>query len=264
VSYAEAIGLGSRRWRFEKLLDEARNAHAPNQKMLLGISPHAPYSVDLPGYEAALALSRKQQMPLATHLAEWPDEKEFLEHHAGMFRQLLDRFKFWDETTHTFAAPPIHFAHAIGLLNEPTLLAHVNYCNDEELSLLAAGRASVVYCPRTHRYFSHPPHRWREMLAAKINVAIGTDSCASSPDLNLVDEIRLLHQIAPEVPAEQLWQLITLNAARALQHNDVGSLSLGLAADFVAFTTQTDNPLTELLENNSLPSTVWIAGQSLY
>src|SRR6185295_5433024 len=93
----------------------------------------------------------------------------------------------------------------------------VNYCDDAELDLLAAGKASVVYCPRTHAYFSHPPHRWREMLARGINVAIGTDSCASSPDLNLLDDLRLVRKIAPDFPAESLWALATRNPARAVQ-----------------------------------------------
>jgi cytosine/adenosine deaminase-related metal-dependent hydrolase len=263
VSYAEVLGSGTRRWRFEKLLGEAETACLPNGRIVAGISPHAPYSVDLAGYRECVALSRKRQMPLATHLAEWPDETEFLKQHAGMFRELLDGFGFWHDTVETYPSSPIQFAQAIGMLNELTLLAHVNYCDDEELALLAAGRASVVYCPRTHRYFRHPPHHWREMLAAGINVAVGTDSCASSPDLNLVDEIRLLHKIAPEIASEQLWQLITVNAARALQRKEIGSLSPGLVADFVAFTTVSDDPLTELLENNSIPTALWIAGQPI-
>src|SRR5205085_4235604 len=134
-------------------------------------------------------------------------------------------------------------------LNYPTLLAHVNYCDDDELALLARGRASVVYCPRTHRYFDHPPHRWRDMLAAGINVAVGTDSCASSPHMNLVDELRLLHQIAPEVPPQDLWQMATIRAAKALQMDpQVGSISPGKLADLVAFPATADDPLCDLLE----------------
>src|SRR5207302_10539659 len=107
-------------------------------------------------------------------------------------------------------------ANAIGLLDYPTVLAHVNYCDDVDLDLLARGRAGVVYTPRTHAYFGHPPHRWRDMLARGINVAVGTDSCASSPDLNLVDDLRLLHRLAPEVPAQTLWEMATIRGARAI------------------------------------------------
>ena len=105
----------------------------------------------------------------------------------------------------------------LGYLAYPkTLLAHVNYCEDDELQLLANGRASVVYCPRTHAYFGHPPHRWREMLAMGINVAVGTDSRGSSPNLNLVDDLRLLHRLAPEVSPERIWEMGTTHSATAI------------------------------------------------
>src|SRR5205085_1840563 len=105
--------------------------------------------------------------------------------------------------------------------------------------------------PRTHAYFGHPPHRWREMLAAGINVALGTDSTASSPDLNLLDDLRLLHQIAPDVNVETLWEMATIRAARTLQlDQQVGSLSPGKAADFLVFPVSSERPLTEILENH--------------
>ena len=136
----------------------------------------------------------------------------------------------------------------------------MNYCDDEEIDLLAVGRASVVYCPRTHDYFGHPPHRWREMLARGINVAVGTDSCASSPDLNLVDDLRLLHRIAPEVSAQRLWEMATVRAARAIG-SSAGTIEIGRPADLVAFEAPGDEPLREVLESQRLPLGVWAAGE---
>jgi len=58
-----------------------------------------------------------------------------------------------------------------------------------------------------------------------------TDSCASSGDLNLVDDLRVLHELAPDVPASRLWELATVRAARALGMEDVaGSITPGKAA----------------------------------
>src|SRR5205823_6032319 len=124
----------------------------------------------------------------------------------------------------------------IGLIEYRTLLAHVNYCDDDELEILSRGRASVIYCPRTHAYFGHPPHRWREMLDRGVNVAIGTDSCASSPDLNLLDDLRLAHAVAPDFSVDRLFELITTRAARALGWEaELGSLAPGKFADFAVF-----------------------------
>lgn len=202
-------------------------------------------------------------MRLATHLAESPDEASFLAEHAGSFRELWQFLDAWDDAVPRFAGGPIRFAESVGLLDAPTLLAHVNYCDDDdELALLAAGLASVVYCPRTHAYFGHPPHRWRDMLAAGVNVAVGTDSLASTPDLNLVDDLRLLRGIAPEFPAADLWRLVTTRAARALGMEAlVGSLSPGKAADLVCFPVEDRaDPLASILDNANVPSHVWIAG----
>src|SRR5262249_48887717 len=157
-------------------------------------------TVDRGSYRQAIELARMKDIPFATHLAENAEEREFLLEHAGMFRQVWEKLGLWDENVVTHRGSPIEFADAVGLLQYPkSLLAHVNYCDDTEMEMLAEGNASVVYCPRTHAYFGHPPHHWREMLAGGINVAVGTDSCASSPDLNLVDELRLLRKIAPEI-----------------------------------------------------------------
>ena len=168
----------------------------------------------------------------------------------------------WSDGIETFLGSPIQFAHAIGLLDFPTLLAHVNYCSDEELALLARGRASVVYCPRTHQYFGHPPHRFREMLKLGINVSLATDSCASSPDLNLLDELRLVHKLHPDLPPTVLFQLITLNAARAITwDNRIGSLAPGTHADFAIFPAAIADPLLQLLKTTALPSQVWVDGK---
>ncbi|HWP39831.1 MAG TPA: amidohydrolase family protein, partial [Tepidisphaeraceae bacterium] len=145
-------------------------------------------------------------------------------------------------------------------------LAHVNYCEQSDLELLSRGQASVVYCPRTHRYFGHPPHRWREMLACGINLAVGTDSCASSADLNIVQDLRLLHQMAPDMPSQALWRLATVAAARALgMHDSIGSLTVGKRADMVAFPVARgdgDDPLGAILRDQRTPTGVWIDGLS--
>ncbi len=265
VSFAEVLGLSKRRWRFDELLQGAMSDRQSDDMLRPGLQPHAPYSVDRPGYETCLNFARELDVPLATHLSETPHERAFIESHAGPFRELLDRIGSFEEPVETFHGSPIAFAHAIGLLDYPTLLAHVNYCDDDEFALLAEGHASVVYCPRTHAYFGHPPHRWREMLSRGINVAVGTDSCASSPDLNLVDDLRLIHRIACDVSAQQLFELATIRAARAVRMEaEVGSLTIGKRADFTVFAARPSSvdPLLDILESpDQLPTQTRVSSQ---
>jgi cytosine/adenosine deaminase-related metal-dependent hydrolase len=257
VSFGEVIGLGKRRGRFEELLPMAIDGQHASEKLVIGLTPHSPYTLEPDALGRCVKLARERGMPLAIHLAETPYEVEFVRSHTGPLKAMWEQIGSWDEFPGTFDGSPVEFAKSIGLLDHPTLLAHVNYCDDGDMELLASSRASVVYCPRTHRYFGHPAHRWREMISRGINVAVGTDSCASSPDLNLVEDLRLLHEIDPAFDVEQLWRMATVNATRAIQWER----GVRKKTDFVVFDVKSDRPLAEVLESNLVPREVWIAGQ---
>jgi cytosine/adenosine deaminase-related metal-dependent hydrolase len=262
-SFGEVRAMGQRRPLLEERLAAALEPVDERSWWSIGISPHAPYSVEPNGYRLCLDTAVRHDLPIMTHLAETLDEAAFLADHAGPLRELWDWLGGWDDDIPCFTGGPIRFAQSLGLLDYPkTLLAHVNYCNDDELSILARGKANVVYCPRTHAYFGHPPHRWREMLARGINVAVGTDSCASSTDLNLVDDLRLIHRIAPDVPAQTLWEMATIRAARAIGLGKmVGSLEVGKWADVVIFPAGAgSDPLRSILESTLHPRSTWING----
>ncbi|MBV8781450.1 MAG: amidohydrolase family protein [Phycisphaerae bacterium] len=274
VSFGEVQAMAQRRTLLDERFAAATDTSAESDTLTIGISPHAPYSIEPDGYRTCLAFAQKTGRPLATHLAETPDEREFLANHTGMFARLWKTLNAWDESVPTFQGGPIRFAQSLGLLDYPTLLAHVNECDDDELDILAAGRASVVYCPRTHAYFDRPPHRWREMIARGINVAIGTDSCASSGDLNLMDDLRLLRDLAD---ADTLLAMATINASKAIgltgaphvhaglrasggyhESLDVGKIMPGVRADVVAWRAKN---FGEILATKSEPIQVWTGGK---
>ena len=94
---------------------------------------------------------------------------------------------------------------------------------------------SIVYCPRTHAAFGHPPHPFREFLARGVRVCLGTDSLASNPDLDILAEARFVHRRYPDFPGDALLRMVTLSGAEALGWADeAGSLEPGKSADFVA------------------------------
>jgi hypothetical protein len=121
----------------------------------------------------------------------------------------------------------------------------VNYLDEDDLALLPRIAASVIWCPRTHDCFRHPPHLWRRM---GVPTYIGTDSCASSPNLNVLDDLRLIYSRCPE---HADWSLCSTPRADR-------------QADLVAFPTKSDAPLTEILETpDLLPSAVFVAGEPI-
>jgi 5-methylthioadenosine/S-adenosylhomocysteine deaminase len=103
------------------------------------------------------------------------------------------------------------------------------------------------------------------MLARGINVVVGTDSCASSPDLDIVDDLRLVRSIAPEIPAPELWEMVTSRAAKALSMDaQIGTLAAGKRADWVSFQSRGDDPLETILQRaGELPNLVWMDGRSV-
>ena len=262
VSYGEVLAIAAFRGATPGQLAAAADREFVTDRLRVGVTPHAPYTVEPAGYRACLDLARRESMPLATHLAELPYERDFLADHAGPFRDLLDRLGKWSDDVPTFAGGPVRFAASLGVLDYGrSLLAHVNYCDDDELAILAGGRASVAYCPRTHAAFGHPPHRWRDLLSSGVNVCVGTDSLASSPSLNLADDLRLLRRLAPDVPPLDLWSMATTRAASALGlSGEVGSLTPGSRADAVAFAAFGDDPLAAVLDGDALPVGVWTGG----
>jgi cytosine/adenosine deaminase-related metal-dependent hydrolase len=203
-------------------------AHPPTKTCRRGVSPHAPYSVRDMLFHTAGKAAHLLGLPVATHLAETPAELELLEHRRGPFVAFLQELGAWDpfgliagpgEVVKALTpAPHVLFAHGNYLAPNVPLPAH----------------ASIVYCPRTHAAFGHPPHPFRDFLARGVRVALGTDSLASNPDLDLLAEARFVHRKHPDVPGSTLLRMATLSGAEALGWADeTGSLTAGKSADLV-------------------------------
>ena len=115
--------------------------------------------------------------------------------------------------------------------NADVLLIHGNYLPPD---FPFRPNHTVVYCPRTHAAFQHPPHPFREFLKRGVRVCLGTDSLASNPDLDILAEARFVRERYPDFPGDTLLKMITLSGAEALGWaNEAGSLEPGKSADFV-------------------------------
>lgn len=260
--YLELFGMGPRResgWRSQVALREGASAGAD-----LGLSPHAPYSVDAPVYRETLALARARGWPLTTHLAETREEAQFLRDGTGPFRELLESWGLWDGSFSPPGCSPVQYARQLGLLDVPTILAHVNDVDEDDIDRLARSRASVAYCPRTHAFFEHDPHSYRRMLDRGVNVCLGTDSLASTDTLSILDEIRFVRRRDAEINDARLIAMGTLNGARAMAREaEMGSIEPGKRADLVAvrLDANCDNkPLENLTRGAGVVEAVFQAG----
>jgi cytosine/adenosine deaminase-related metal-dependent hydrolase len=84
------------------------------------------------------------------------------------------------------------------------------------VALLAARRATVVYCHGTHRHFDRPRHPLAELLAAGVNVALGTDSGLSNAGVDLLAEAGRLCVDRPDVGPLAVLRCATLGGRLAL------------------------------------------------
>jgi cytosine/adenosine deaminase-related metal-dependent hydrolase len=231
VVFYEFLGLPPARAEKAKYqAEEWLNTHPATPTCRPGLSPHAPYSVRKSLFDGAFQLARKHKVPLATHLGETREELELLQHRKGPFVDFLSDLGVWD---------PEGLIHdPKELLDEGRLLAnflvvHGNYLRphtggDGEYS------STVIYCPRTHAAFGHNRHPFQEVLANGGRVALGTDSLASNPDLNILKEARFIRKSYPDFPGDQLLRMITLSGSEALGWDqETGSLTPGNSGDLV-------------------------------
>jgi cytosine/adenosine deaminase-related metal-dependent hydrolase len=118
------------------------------------------------------------------------------------------------------------------------LVVHGTFLGTEEIERLRVDRERLflIWCPRSNAFF-HPGtrHPVDAMLAAGASIAMGTDSRASSPNLNLWNELRFAMEQQPEISPKSLLRMATLNGARALGiENRYGSLEAGKSAHLAA------------------------------
>jgi len=214
IAYLEIVGVSreSARARLAgalQLVDRLGAAGA-------GLSPHAPYSVHadvLP--EIARAASRRG-LRLAMHLAETPEETRYLLHGDGPFGRLLERIGKGRPFDSPPGVRPVAWADAAGLLAAGCVVVHGNDLDDDDVALLAARGSSVIYCHGTHAHFGRPPHRIADLLAAGVNVALGTDSGLSNRAVDLWDELQRLSADRPDLDPLALLRCATEGGRIAL------------------------------------------------
>jgi aminodeoxyfutalosine deaminase len=236
-----------------------------------GISPHAPYTVSPKLLKELVLRARQHDLPLAMHVAESPDELEFLRDGTGPFRDLLEERSMWDDCAVPRGSRPLDYLRM--LCDAPrALVIHGNYLDAEERVFLAeqADRMSLIFCPRTHAYFFHAPYPLSELLVTGVRVALGTDSRASNPDLDLLAEMRHVARTYPTVYPQQIVEMGTRSAAEALGRSyDVGSLSPGKLANLIAVPLPDDargtpnELLASMLFSDNSPNAIWLRGKRL-
>ena len=239
---ADALAKGT-----VELLDKWAG-HARVQTLL---APHAPYTVSDEGFVAVVKLAKERGLRIHTHLHETKFEVE------------------------SVPERPIARLHRLGVLTPGTVLAHMVHLTPEEIAVVASTGAHAAHCPSSNLKLASGLCPVSELMAANMNVCLGTDSAASNDDLDMQSEMKAaafvskLRAASPvALPAATILQMATLNGAKALGWADrIGSLEVGKEADFVTVHMR-NAPVFDVQANlvyvgTNRVANVWVAGKQL-
>lgn len=237
------------------LHEELRN----DPLVTLAFAPHAPYTVSNDPLLRIGALAAELDKPIHTHLHETRDEL--------------------DQSRKQFGMSPVRRLHQLGLLGPSLMAVHMTQLGTEEIELIADHGVHVVHCPESNLKLASGFCPVAKLVAAGVNVAIGTDGAASNNDLDIMGEMRTAALLAKAVaedasaiPARTALRMATLNGAKALGLDDeIGSLERGKSADITAIrldgleTQPLFDPISDLVyaASRHQVSDVWVAGRRL-
>lgn len=221
----------------------------------VGVSPHAPYSLETLPLLDLPDLARNRGLRLHLHLGEAAMEAEWA---ADAFEVLPDlwrtnpqsSFRRLRESGAGYSAT--QFVDQLGVLGPDCHIAHGVYMAADDRRRLRARSTAVALCARSNAVIglAEPP------VAAYLNegnlIAVGTDSLASSPSLDVLAELPILYALARDQGydkddlSRRLLDAATLGGAHALGlavgKRRVGQLQAGAVADIVVL----DIPVSDI------------------
>jgi len=222
-------------------------------------APHAPFTVSDEPLSRIRVLADEMDLPIHIHLHETTSEIE--------------------QSIEQYGKRPLERLNELGLVSPNLMAVHLTQVTDNEIALLAESGSHVVHCPESNLKLASGFCPVSKLMAAGINVALGTDGAASNNDLNMLGEMhtasllaKAVSQDATALSAMQTVRMATINGAKALGlEQETGSLEVGKYADIIAvdFSSLEMNPVYDPVANLIYSSSrehvsdVWVAGRHL-
>lgn len=185
---------------------------------------HSVYSVSREMMLWSSEFARQHGLKLHIHLSETENEvKECIAKH-GM--------------------SPVKYLDSLGILGPDVIAAHTLWLSDEDIEILGRNRVSCVHNINSNlKLASGYRFRYNELRDAGANVCLGTDGCASSNNLDMLEAMKTAAIVQKAwredplaMPLDELVAMATVNGAQALGLN-VGRIETGALADILIIDT---------------------------
>jgi len=192
---------------------------AANGRIMIGVAPMHPCFASREFLIKAKELSDKYGVVYHTHTGESKRDQELnLAYHGKTDVELLNE---------------------LGILSARYHAVHAVWVSQREVGMLAKAGAHAIHNPVSNMYLGSGVAPVPEMLAAGVNVALGTDGPASNNNQDIIQSMKFaacLHKVNKLNPAiisaKQVLEMATLGGARALGlEHEIGSLENGKKAD---------------------------------
>ena len=258
------VGLGFVPGRLNDCIEFTRSFNsslAPHPSSLVSadLCIHSEYLTD-EAFCCGLAEANKElKRPLHVHVSE--TEKE---HNECIARH---------------GQTPIAYLAETGLLDHGGYAAHCVWCTDDDFRIMAEKGVSLIHNPTSNMKLGSGFARVPRAMELGVNVALGTDGCASNDNLDLFEEMHiasLIHKgLSKDPTVLSAWDVVdmaTVNGAKALGLSDTGEIAVGKKADLCV--VDLDKPhltpcldIPNLVVNSMHASDVaetWVDGKMVY
>ena len=232
--------------RIREAFEEMADGEGTNGRLTFMLGPHAPYSAGFDYLRGVADIAKEKGLGIHIHLAESQFEIDSLKKEQGL--------------------SPIEYADKAGCFDVPCIAAHCVRVSESDISLMAKKNVSVVTNPASNMKLGNGFAPVPEMMAAGINICIGTDGAASNNTLNIFHELSLLalihkgtHDTPVCVSATEALDMATVNGAKALGLGKVGAVKEGYKADLAILDLNTPSMVPR---NNMLSSLTYSANGS--
>jgi cytosine/adenosine deaminase-related metal-dependent hydrolase len=266
VSYLESVGADDAVWAAReevRILAALENYLGAD----VGLSPHTPYTLGTNVFRALVELARSMQRRLHPHLAESAAESEFVLAGTGPFRAVLEARGLRMELAEKASGlTPTQYLDSLGALGPDVHVAHGVHVSASDRRLLRTRDTAVALCARSNAILQSGEAPVAAYRAEGNHVAVGTDGLSSTPDLDLLAELRALHALARKQGSDErglngwLVRAATHGGAQAIGREDLGVLVPGARADLAVVQGETStDPYETVVRGRS--TTTYLAGE---